>query len=421
MQNRKTIMKKLFLLLLGIASIPAAFAQGGSGIDWAADLDYLARELPARHCNLFAKYDQARFETALGAIKASAGEVGNFATVLKTQQLIAKLGDSHTMLHFNQLLNRQEILPLGLLWVSDGLYVIRTTAEHKELLGHRLTAVGQAPVETVIDSLSTLFTVDNKAMVKSMVPQLFPSLQLLEYFGFAQHGQAQLTLDGEMTYTLKPFDPQRSEQVAFQPDSLPFAIANQKQLFTDRYFPEEKIYYILYNTCWGRESEAEFGSSEKAAALPSFTEFSEKAFGTLQDNPVGKIIFDMRNNGGGNSAQATAFIEKLAGFLEQHPDIKTYVVIGRKTFSSAILNTMDFKRLTDAVVVGEETAGKPNHFGEVRSFQLPGSKLRVAYSTKYFRRTDEEADTITPDVKVEMSFADFTNGVDPVYEWIEAQ
>lgn len=414
-------MKKLFLLLLGIASIPAAFAQGGSGIDWAADLDYLARELPARHCNLFAKYDQARFETALGAIRASAGEAGDLATVLKTQQLIAKLGDSHTMLHFNQLLNRQEILPLGLLWVSDGLYVIRTTAEHKELLGHRLTAVGQAPVETVIDSLSTLFTVDNEAMVKSMVPQLFPSLQLLEYFGFAQHGQAQLTLDGEMTYTLKPFDPQRSEQVAFQPDSLPFAIANQKQLFTDRYFPEEKIYYILYNTCWGRESEAEFGSSEKAAALPSFTEFSEKAFGTLQDNPVGKIIFDMRNNGGGNSAQATAFIEKLAGFLEQHPDIKTYVIIGRKTFSSAILNTMDFKRLTDAVVVGEETAGKPNHFGEVRSFQLPGSKLTVAYSTKYFRRTDDEADTVTPDVKVEMSFADFTNGVDPVYEWIEAQ
>lgn len=40
-------MKKLFLLLLGIASIPAAFSQGGSGIDWAADLDYLASELPA--------------------------------------------------------------------------------------------------------------------------------------------------------------------------------------------------------------------------------------------------------------------------------------------------------------------------------------------------------------------------------------
>ena len=183
-------MKKLFLLLLGIASIPAAFSQGGSGIDWAADLDYLASELPAKHCNLFAKYDKARFETAIGAIKASAGEAGDFATALKTQQLIAKLGDSHTMLYFQQLINRQQILPIGLLWVSDGLYVIQTTDENKELLGHRLTAVGKAPVETVIDSLSTLFTVDNEAMVKSMIPQLFPSLQLLEYFGFAHNGHA---------------------------------------------------------------------------------------------------------------------------------------------------------------------------------------------------------------------------------------
>ena len=103
-------MKKLLLLLLGIASIPAAFSQGGSGIDWAADLDYLASELPAKHCNLFAKYDKAQFETAIGAIKASAGEAGDFATALKTQQLIARLGDSHTMLYFNQLMNR---LPTG--------------------------------------------------------------------------------------------------------------------------------------------------------------------------------------------------------------------------------------------------------------------------------------------------------------------
>lgn len=238
--------EKLLLLLLGIASIPAAFSQGGSGIDWAADLDYLASELPAKHCNLFAKYDKAQFETAIGAIKASAGEAGDFATALKTQQLIARLGDSHTMLYFNQLMNRQQILPLGLLWVSDGLYVIQTAEENKELLGHRLTAVGKAPVETVIDSLSTLFTVDNEAMVKSMIPQLFPSLQLLEYFGFAHNGQAELTLDGDKTYTLKPSDPQRAGRAAFQPDSLPFAIAERNVLFTDRYFPEEK--YTISST-----------------------------------------------------------------------------------------------------------------------------------------------------------------------------
>lgn len=129
----------------------------------------------------------------------------------------------------------------------------------------------------------------------------------------------------------------------------------------------------------------------------------------------------MRFNSGGNSVQGTAFIEKLAKYLEANPGVKTYVVLGRNTFSSAILNTMDFKRLTNAVFVGEETAGKPNHFGEVRRFQLPNSQLTVTYSTKYFKITDENVNTIAPDVPIEMSFSDLVKGIDPVYEWIKKQ
>ena len=154
-------MKKLLLLLLGIASIPAAFSQGGSGIDWAADLDYLASELPAKHCNLFAKYDKAQFETAIGAIKASAGEAGDFATALKTQQLIARLGDSHTMLYFNQLMNRQQILPLGLLWVSDGLYYIHKTTKHTQYLRKRLTDVEKSQKPKFYHTNKTQITLHN--------------------------------------------------------------------------------------------------------------------------------------------------------------------------------------------------------------------------------------------------------------------
>ena len=49
---------------------------------------------------------------------------------------------------------------------------------------------------------------------------------------------------------------------------------------------------------------------------------------------------------------------------------------------------MDFKHLTDAVVVGEQTAGKPNHFGEVRNFQLPGSKLTCLLYTSFPRKAE---------------------------------
>lgn len=73
------------------------------------------------------------------------------------------------------------------------------------------------------------------------------------------------------------------------------------------------------------------------------------------------------------------------------------------------------------IFIGEETSGKPNHFGEVKSFQLPNSGIRVNYSTKYFKRTDENVSTIRPDIKLEPGFSDFVSGIDPAYEWIKKQ
>ena len=397
-------MKKLLLLLL-CTCMQAAFAQSGK-IDWKADLEFLTKELPEKHCNFFTARSKGEFVSGIEAIKAESERLTDFQVALKTQQLIARFGDSHTMLQFFQLIDQTQILPLGTLWVSDGLYITKTTPENKEILGLRIVAINDTPIATVIDSLSTLFTIDNQAIVKSIVPETVMSLQALEHFGFADSRQVKLMLSDGKTQVVKPIHPDNAF-VNFRPDSLAFATANRKVLFTSRYFPEDRIYYMLYNKCHSRELAAERGDAEAAQKLPSFEAFTRKAFETLNDKPVDKLIFDMRYNGGGNSSQGTEFVERLAQALKQHPQVAVYVVLGRDTFSSAILNAMDFKQLTNAVFVGEETAGKPNHFGEVRSFQLPSSKVLVNYSTKYFKRSEKEIETIEPDMSIEMSFADF--------------
>ena len=410
-------MKKLLLLLL-CTSMQAAFAQSGK-IDWKADLENLTKELPEKHCNFFTARSKGEYVSGIEAIKAESERLTDFQVALKTQQLIARFGDSHTMLQFFQLIDQTQILPLGTLWVSDGLYITKTTPENKEILGLRIVAITDTPIATVIASLSTLFTIDNQAIVKSIVPETVMSLQALEHFGFADSRQVKLMLSDGKTQVVKPIHPDNAF-VKFRPDSLAFATANRKVLFTSRYFPEDRIYYMLYNKCHSRELAAERGDAEAAQKLPSFEAFTRKAFETLNDKPVDKLIFDMRYNGGGNSSQGTEFVERLAQALKQHPQVAVYVVLGRDTFSSAILNAMDFKQLTNAVFVGEETAGKPNHFGEVRSFQLPSSKVLVNYSTKNFNRSEKEIETIEPDMSIEMSFADFKKGVDPVFEWINA-
>ena len=418
-------MKKIGLLIAGILLSLTIYSQNEKN-EWDTDLDYLVKELSEKHYNFFTVKSQEDFLSGINTIKQDSKNLNDFQVALKTQQLIAKFGDSHTMLNFNQLLNPNQMLPMHLFWTSDGLYVLHTTPENEKILGSQILSINNVPITTIIDSLSTLFAVDNQAMVKSLIPQTISSLQILEYFGFTNNTeQVELSLktgtNQNQTYILKPSSMNRNNRVSVKPDSLAFSTKNENQVFTDFYYPNEKTYYILYNKCLSKEVALEYGNKEMAENLPSFKEFEEKVFNTLANESVIKIIFDMRYNGGGNSAQGTAFIEKLAKFLESNPAIKTYVVLGRKTFSSAILNAMDFKRLTNAVFIGEETAGKPNHFGEVKGFQLPTFKLLVNYSTKYFKVTDEDVNTITPDIKIEMSFSDFMKGIDPVYEWVKQQ
>ena len=416
-------MKKISILTVGIVLSLTVYSQNEK-IDWDADLDYLAKELSEKHYNFFTVKSKDDFLSGINAIKQESANLTDFQVALKTQQLIAKFGDSHTMLNFTQLLNTNQQLPINLLWTSDGLHVLHTTPENEKILGCQVLSINNVPTTTVIDSLSTLFAVDNQAMIKSRIPQIIASLQILEYFGFANTEQVELGLktgtNQNQSYILKQ-SVNQNNRVSIKPNSVAFSTKNKNQIFTDLYYPDENIYHILYNQCLGREIALLYGDKEMAENMPSFKEFEEKIFNTLTYESVQKIIFDMRYNSGGYSLQGTMFIERLAKFLKANPTIKTYVVLGRETFSSAILNTMDFKRLTNAIFVGEETAGKPNHFGDVRNFRLPTSNLSVNYSTKYFKVTDEDVNTITPDVKIEMSFLDLTKGTDPVYEWIKQQ
>jgi len=93
-------------------------------------------------------------------------------------------------------------------------------------------------------------------------------------------------------------------------------------------------------------------------------------------------------------------------------------VPGRRTFSSALLNALELKTSTRATFVGEPTGGRPNHYGEVRTLFLANTGITVGYSTKYFRYSRDDTDSMLPDVIIEPSIASFAAGSDPVVDWI---
>lgn len=418
-------MKHFLLLIFSLFIGQTSWAQEVRTIDWQKDLDTLAKKLPERHYNFFTLRSREDFQQGLAALKAESKNLSDVQVAIKAQQLIAGFGDSHTRLDPGPVMDLTRLLPLGLMCFDNKYYVLRTAPQYEKILGCRLTAINHIPLPTVLDSLSTLMTLDNPASLKAQIPYMLPFASILEAFGFIKDTTVLASFETpdrkELVIEIKPDASDFSKMVSYQPDSLSFCYQNANVLFTDLYLPDDQTYYILYNKCWNRELEEANGNKEKAAGLPSFKELEERTFTLLHTKPVRKIVFDVRFNGGGNSYPATEFAKKLANFLQTHPQIKTYVVLGRYTFSSGILNALDFKRLTNAVFVGEETAGKPNHFGEIRSFRLPESGIEVIYSTNFFKNTDEDIHTLIPDIPVETTFSDYSKGIDPVYECIKRQ
>ena len=99
-----------------------------------------------------------------------------------------------------------------------------------------------------------------------------------------------------------------------------------------------------------------------------------------------------------------------------------YVITGRETFSSALLNLYSLKAKTKAIFIGEPTGGKPNCYGEVEKFKLKNSGITICYSTKYYKTIqNDKLLSFLPDINLEVSIENFILGNDPCLEYILAK
>jgi len=409
---KKRLLIVLFLMSLGIS------AQMGSE-KWNEDIKYLHSNLTNKHYNLFAIRSETEFIKDINNIIAKTDKLSDFQIALKLQQTLAKQGDTHTNLSLKKFINKNEVLPLGTYFFDNDIYITLTNSENKELLGGKILAVNDFDIKTVTDSLSTLFPNENSGIFRNRIPELLPLNQVLKNFGFSKTDAVKIKFekDGKIyEKNILPSAITKENRVKITPKTLTFVQENKKKYYDKKYFEKEKILYVLYNVCTTNEKKNP--SSDNPL---SFGEFEDSVFKMIKDNKVDKLIFDIRKNGGGSSKQGTEFIKKLTENKEINKKGHLFVVLGRDTFSSAILNATDFQESTKAIFVGEETSGKPNHYGEIQSLELPNSKLKLTYSTYYFIRTKKKnINTIKPDFIIEESFDDYVNGIDPVFEFIKS-
>lgn len=397
----------IFSFLVGCSN--KYISKSGDSLDmWQKDIDYLAEKLPKKHKNLFFKLTEEEFNNEINELKASLNSKNDDEIIMGIQKIIASAGDGHTSMNISS----ETIFPMELYWFEDGFYVINTSPEYKNIMYSKLKKINNEDIDSVIEKVSKIISHDNDEALKSQIPFRIEFSSVLYGLGIIDSTEsAKFTFEDRSGEDIELEMKSANWDYFFEnilgkgkEGEPPLYMKNSDKYYWYEYFDDEKIVYFKYNLC--REMK------EK-----SFKDFSKELMDFINNNDVEKLVIDIRDNGGGSSPILDNFINDISK-SKLNEEGKIYVVIGRKTFSSAVLNTISLKQKTKAYFVGEATGGKPNHYGEVKRFRLPNSKITVNYSTKHFINYEKDVETFVPDKVIELTVDDYIKNYDPVMQYI---
>ncbi len=372
---------------------------------WRQDLQALATRLPALDQYFFVHASRSDFDAAVAVLDADLSNLSDGQIVSRMAQLVAMGGDGHTNLSLLQSAAKFHVFPLALSWFQEGIYVTGAASSPAALpaLGKRLIRINDTAVDDAVALVSTAISHDTDQWVKFQAPAYLAIPELLATVGIIPDpSQARYTFDNgdgtELPVDLAAF-PTGSSVAYKAPRSAfpnqPLYQRNSLFYYWARYLDDSSTLYIKYNSC---------------AQDPSFpfAVFVAQVLAVVDNKPVSRIIYDLRNNEGGD----TSVIQPLLAGLQDRQrrgilpaGLSTVTIIGRETFSSGVLNAYDMW-VKGATLVGEAAGWNPNGFGQVGSLYLPNSGLRVSYSTRKFT-LGGVGSLLVPDVAVDWRWADY--------------
>lgn len=368
---------------------------------WIEDVRVLARELPARHKNPFAHVTRETFEREATRLEAAVPRLTDAQVQLGLARIAALLHDGHTRAPLPPYDAR---LPITILWLDAGPFIVNTDDDHQQLIGALITAVNGHPIAELAESLRLYLSFENELGFRTN-PGLFLRPEALRDMGLGDTtSSTQLTLSLRGQTSVVSIDAVKGSGYAPPARSeLPLYRQRPRERYWWTYLATEKTLFVKYNQC------------QDAEAFAKLTDSVARAID--KDRPL-RVVVDLRDNSGGNSH----VVDPLIQALQSRPDVNRpdvlYAVMGRATFSSGLFAANDFRTKTHATLVGEPSGERANHYGEVQSFKLPNSGLEITYSTNFHRLVDGVGAEFAPDVLIPPTAEAYLAGRDPVMEWI---
>ena len=411
-------MKRTFIFYALFALGLVSTAQTLDDEQRIEDLDYLNNKIQ-RQFNSFTPEVKGRFEAEIEKIKSNVPNMKPHEFPCEIMRALSMLKDGHTELNIGHWKVGFSRVPLSLYFFEGDLQVVAAHEQYADLIGAKITAISETPIEEVFEKLKKRMSADNEMEYLHAGPGYLVLTELLECMDITQDPQAadisfelidgtkrKISFDGvdAQTYQDGPW------KFALTGD-LPLYQSNRKDYYWYQWLAEDQTMYVHIRRM----------NNQKGA--PSIKKFSAALFDEIDEKQPSKLIIDVRNNNGGNYNLSRPIVDgiKKRAWLNKSGSI--WAITGRRTFSAASTMCIFLKNETETILIGETGRTHPNLADNNEYMNLPHSDYLIEYTTRIEKHWPErpELDRIPVDVEILPDFESYRKGKDKVLHYILSQ
>lgn len=261
-----TILFIIGIVITGCKSKYAA-APGNREEKWTKDIDYLSKQLPKKHKNLFFSLTKEKFNKEIEELKEAVPKMNDDEVKIGIYKIVASVKDGHTSayLHYNKL------YPISLYWFKEGIYVTSTIPEYKHIMNCKLVKINGKNIEKVAEEVAKVISHENDAQPKSMIPRFVTMPDIL-------HGLKIINNREKATFTFQnsenkiinvdikemEFDEESKKLFInnYNDKNIPLYMKNRNKNYWFEYLKDKNTLYFKYNACMEMK-ENHLNSSQK--------------------------------------------------------------------------------------------------------------------------------------------------------------
>jgi hypothetical protein len=403
---------------------------------WSSDLAFAHDRILDTHPDPFAHETAEQLDARFAALRSRLEQLQPYEAV------VGSLGDGHSRLtlpipdsagfvegHSTTALPadvrlRFHTLPIRLGLYEEGLIVERIEARHSDLAGSKVTAIGGVPVDQALEKVAPVVRHDNPSQLEDLLPMHLVIPEVLAAVGLSTDpGRARFELEtpaGERTEVelLATDDESTVRWASALADSPREALS----LLHVRPGMAPRRGHFEVENWWTRVPSSralyvQLNRIEDSEDLPLYR-LADQLQTELAKGDVDRLVLDLRWNWGGDDSLSQPLLHALISSPVLRGPAALVVLVGRGTFSAAMMLAVDLERHLRPLFVGEPTGARPNHYGDSRRTTLPNSGLTLRISTLYWQVSDprDRRVAITPQLAAPPRWQDLVAGRDPALD-----